>query len=189
VNWEQVRSWRRDQRSFLIAQRLAMSREDRVRWSAEITTIILRELDKKPPALLGIYWPFKGEYDPREIARLLDAQGAGLALPVVVQRKAPLIFRAWHPEARLVSGVWGIPVPADGEPVRPDVLLVPLVGYDQQAYRLGYGGGFYDRTLATMSPRPLTIGVGFALASLVTIYPQPHDIPMDVIITDQKSKS
>jgi 5-formyltetrahydrofolate cyclo-ligase len=65
-------------------------------------------------------------------------------------------------------------------------LLVPLIGYDQQAFRLGYGGGFYDRTLAAMPHRPVTLGVGFALAALPSIHPQPHDIPMDVIITEQQ---
>lgn len=184
VSWEQVRCWRKDQRTALIEQRLAIPREDRVRWSGRITTRVLYQFNRKRPALLGLYWRFKGEYDPRAVAQLLHSQHVGLALPVVIERRAPLVFRAWHPEARLISGVWGIPVPADGEAVQPDILLVPLVGYDQQAFRLGYGGGFYDRTLATMYPRPFTIGVGFAQALLATIHPQPHDIPMDMIITN-----
>jgi 5-formyltetrahydrofolate cyclo-ligase len=74
-------------------------------------------------------------------------------------------------------------VPADGEAVLPDTLLVPLVGFDKQAFQLGYDGGFYDRTLAAMPRRPTTLGVGFGLASLSTIHPQPHDIPLDIIIT------
>ena len=185
LQWEWIRRWRKEQRAVLIEQRLAIPRGDRTCWSERITRNILRQLDISRPALLGLYWPFKGEYDPRGIAALLHGQGVGLALPVVTQRAAPLIFRAWHPGAPLASGVWGIPIPADGEAVRPDTLLVPLVGYDRQAFRLGYGGGYYDRTLSTTSPRPFAIGVGFALASLATIYPQPHDIPMDIIITDQ----
>jgi 5-formyltetrahydrofolate cyclo-ligase len=101
--------------------------------------------------------------------------------------KAPLEFRAWQPGVRLESGVWGIPVPADGEVVWPDVLLVPLVGFDRLGYRLGYGGGFYDRTLAAMPRRPTTLGVGFALGAIETIHPQQHDIPMDAVITEQQS--
>lgn len=184
-NWDEIRSWRKEQRAALIDRRLAIPHEDRMRWSERITARILCHLKAKPPSLLGFYWPFKGEYDPRPIARRLHAQGMGLALPVVVQKAAPLVFRAWQPGTRLVPGVWSIPVPADGETVLPDALLVPLVGFDRQAFRLGYGGGFYDRTLAAMSRRPLTVGIGFGLASLDTIHPQPHDISMDVVITEE----
>lgn len=171
----------------LIDRRVAISREDRADWSERITQRILLQLNTNPPALLGFYWPFRGEYDPRSVARQLHAQGVSLALPVVVRKADPLVFRAWRPGARLVPGVWSIPVPADGETVQPDTLLVPLVGYDRHAFRLGYGGGFYDRTLAATPRRPATLGIGFGLASLPTIHPQPHDIPMDVIITEQQS--
>jgi 5-formyltetrahydrofolate cyclo-ligase len=187
VNGEQIRRWRKEQRSILIERRVAIAREDRVHWSERITASILLRLKTNPSELLGFYWPFRGEYDPRGIARLLHAQGVSLALPVVIQKAAPLIFRAWRPRTPLVPGIWNIPVPADGETVQPDALLVPLIGYDQQGFRLGYGGGFYDRTLAAMQQRPITFGVGFGLGSLPTIHPQPHDIPMDVIITEQRS--
>jgi 5-formyltetrahydrofolate cyclo-ligase len=187
VNGEQVRVRRKQQRGLLIAQRVAISREDREPWSERITTAILHQLKMNPLTLLGFYWPFKGEYDPRSLVRGLHAQGILLALPVVIQKAAPLIFRLWHPGARLVPGIWNIPVPAEGEPVLPDVLLVLLIGYDQKSFRLGYGGGFYDRTLAAMPRRPLTLGIGFALGALPTIFPQPHDIPMDVIITERES--
>jgi 5-formyltetrahydrofolate cyclo-ligase len=185
LNWEQVRQWRKEQRGDLINRRLAISREDRAGWSERITQSILLQLNTKPSTLLGFYWPFRGEYDPRGITRLLHGQGVSLALPVVMQKAAPLVFRAWRPGARLVPGIWNIPVPAEGETVLPDMLLVPLVGFDQQAFRLGYGGGYYDRTLAAMPRRPTTIGVGFGLALLSTIHPQPHDIPLDIIITEQ----
>jgi 5-formyltetrahydrofolate cyclo-ligase len=104
---------------------------------------------------------------------------------VVADRRKPLLFREWWPGSRMTPGVWGIPVPAEGEAVLPATLLVPLVGFDRQGYRLGYGGGYYDRTLAAMPGRPLAIGVGFEQALLDTIHPQPHDVPMDVIVTAQ----
>ena len=85
--------------------------------------------------------------------------------------------------------MWGIPIPADGEVVWPDVLLVPLVGFDRRGFRLGYGGGFYDRTLADMPQRPTTLGVGFSLGMLETIYPQQHDIPMDVVVTEYQGSA
>src|SRR5690606_21931832 len=85
---------------------------------------------------------------------------------------------------KLGRGIWNIPIPAEREPVRPTALLVPVVGFDAAGYRLGYGGGYYDRTLALLEPRPLTIGVGYAGARLDTIHPQPHDIPLDAIVTE-----
>ena len=117
--------------------------------------------------------------------RALHREGTCLALPVVEEKARPLLFRPWQPATRLAPGIWNIPVPAEGRPVRPDALLVPLVGFDGEGYRLGHGGGYYDRTLAAMAPRPLAIGVGFAASRLPTIHPQPHDVPMDLIVTEE----
>lgn len=84
----------------------------------------------------------------------------------------------------MTRGVWNIPVPADGIDVRPDIVVSPVLGFDRAGYRLGYGGGFYDRTLAALAPRPLVIGVGFAMSAMTTIRPLPHDIPMYFIVTE-----
>jgi 5,10-methenyltetrahydrofolate synthetase len=111
-------------------------------------------------------------------------RGGSCALPVVIGKNAPLVFRAWKSGGKLVSGVWNIPVPADGAEVIPDIVIGPVVGYDRNCYRLGYGGGFFDRTLAALSPRPIIIGVGYAQAAITSIHPLPHDIPMTVIITE-----
>jgi hypothetical protein len=102
----------------------------------------------------------------------------------VVAKGQPLEFWAWHPSAPLRRGVWDIPIPVERLVVRPTALLVPLVGFDDAGYRLGYGGGYYDRTLAVMRPRPLTIGIGYELGRLATIHPQPHDIQLDAIVTE-----
>jgi 5,10-methenyltetrahydrofolate synthetase len=104
---------------------------------------------------------------------------------VVVSRNQPLVFRPWRPGTRLERGVWNIPVPADGPEVVPDVVIAPIVGFDVDRYRLGYGGGYYDRTLATIPTKPSVIGVGYVQAALETIHPQPHDVPMDVIVTER----
>ena len=185
--WEQIRQWRKEQRDALIERRMAVAPLDRKLWSERITDSIMQFLASKPSTLLGFYWPFRGEDDARPVAEALHAQGMRLALPVVLRMKAPLEFRAWQPGAHLKSGVWGIPIPADGEVVSPDVLIVPLVGFDRRGFRLGYGGGFYDRTLAAMPRRPTTLGVGFSLGMLETIHPQQHDIPMDVVITEHQA--
>lgn len=95
----------------------------------------------------------------------------------------PLAFREWHPHARLARGLWNIPYPADGTEMVPNIVAAPLVGFDCTCYRLGYGGGFFDRILACLSPKPMAIGVGYPGAALRTIFPQPHDVPMDWIVT------
>jgi 5-formyltetrahydrofolate cyclo-ligase len=186
--WEEVRAWRRSERAALLARRSAMSRDERKGCEDRITALIGRSVPELGQVRsLGFYWPFKGEYDPRPLARSLHAQGMRLALPVVVERARPVEFRAWWPGMRLTPGVWGIPVPAEGEPVLPEALLVPLLGFDGQGYRLGYGGGYYDRTLAAMPVKPLAVGIGFEMSCLPTIHPQPHDVPMDLIVTEHRA--
>jgi 5-formyltetrahydrofolate cyclo-ligase len=182
--WEAVRRWRKAQRAALLASRLAVPRERREALDAAITTRLGPWLPST--GLIGFYWPFKGEYDPRPLMHALHLQGVRLALPVVVAKAQPLVFREWWPGIRMAPGVWNIPVPAEGEPVRPVALVVPLLGFDAQGYRLGYGGGYYDRTLAALVQRPWTIGVGLEQARLETIHPQPHDIPMELIVTEQR---
>ena len=128
------------------------------------------------------YWPFRGEHDLRPwLARAIE-RGATGALPVVVEKSAPLELRAYRPGDPLERGIWNIPVPARGDVVIPDIVIAPLVGYDAAGFRLGYGGGYYDRTLAALPRKPLVIGLGYALGRLATIYPQPHDIAMDLVI-------
>lgn len=186
--WAEVRSWRKARRASLVTHRLGAGRAERDDWSSTITARL-----ERLPALggqagtVGFYWPFKGEYDPRPLARLLHARGLRLALPVVVERARPVAFRAWWPGMRMRPGAWDIPVPDEGDWLRPEILLVPLLGFDPRGYRLGYGGGYYDRTLAAAMPTPpLAIGVGFEIGRLETIHPQPHDVPMDLIVTERQ---
>jgi 5-formyltetrahydrofolate cyclo-ligase len=133
---------------------------------------------------VSLYWPFRGEPDLRGWMNSLAARGGVAALPIVVAKGEPLIFRAYKQGDRLEKGVWNIPIPAEGEPVLPDVVISPIVGIDPHNYRLGYGGGFFDRTLAAMPRKPLVIGIGYELQRIATIYPQSHDIPMDRIVTE-----
>ncbi|WP_370204842.1 5-formyltetrahydrofolate cyclo-ligase [Pararhodobacter marinus] len=136
--------------------------------------------------VVAFYWPIKDEPDLRPLMVEMQASGRSIALPLVETRAAPLVFRLWTPETRMERGHWNIPVPPrDAPEVMPDVVLAPLMGWDSEGYRLGYGGGYFDRTLAALSPRPFSIGVGLAAAKLPTIYPQPYDIPMDVILTER----
>ena len=179
-----VEAWRRATRTQLIARRVTIAPGLRVTWSGAIARLLAALLDTLPVGILGITWPYKGEFDVRSMAGDLLAKGWRLALPVVVAKDQPLVYRAWTPESAMTRGVLGILVPAHGQEVVPTVLLAPLVGYDDARYRLGNGGGYFDRTLAVMNPIPLAIGVGFALGRLPTIHPQPHDRPMDIIVTE-----
>jgi 5-formyltetrahydrofolate cyclo-ligase len=95
-----------------------------------------------------------------------------------------MVFREWTPQTKMAAGVYDIPIPIESAEVVPNIALIPLAGFDDAGYRLGYGGGFFDRTLAVLAPRPLAIGVGFELARVPTIYPQPHDIPLDYVVTE-----
>ena len=185
LSWEEVRAWRRAERERLIDCRAAVPVLERRARDLLITAHLRAALPDLANRHIGFYWPFKGEYDPRPLVRALHREGARLALPVVVQRARPMEFRAWRPRMRMAKGVWDILVPAEGPPVQPDTLLVPLVGFDARGYRLGHGGGYYDRTLAAMPRRPLAVGIGFESLRLPTIHPQPHDIPMDMIVTER----
>ena len=179
----EIKTWRRAERERLIALRMALSPAAR-REAGERIAAALREILAERPGILGIYWPFRAEFDPRPLVDDLVAGGREVALPVVVDKKGPLEYRAWAPGESLVAGVWDIPIPEKREIVVPSAVLAPLVGFDSGCYRLGYGGGYFDRTLASLVPRPLAIGVGFAMQRIDTIYPQSFDIPMDLIVTE-----
>jgi len=180
-----VARWRRAAREQLIAARQAIPVADRARLDAAIVARLDAALGDLTGRVVSACWPFRGEPDLRGWMETARARGARCALPVVVEKAAPMIFRLWTPGAPLTRGVWNIPVPAEGAAVAPDVVIAPVVGFDPDCYRLGYGGGYFDRTLAAMARRPVVAGVGHAFAALPTIYPQPHDIPLDFIATPE----
>lgn len=115
----------------------------------------------------------------------LVQRSARAALPAVSAPRARLEFRQWQPGDPVERGAHDIPVPRSREPLEPDVLLVPVVGFDGECYRLGYGTGHFDRTIAAMRCRPLAIGIGYEVSRVETIFPQAHDFPMDVIVTER----
>jgi 5-formyltetrahydrofolate cyclo-ligase len=183
MNSAEIKAWRKAERERLIALRMALSAAAR-RGAGKRIAASLREIVTDRPGILGIYWPFRAEFDPRPLVDDLAAGGREVALPVVVDKKGPLEYRAWAPGEPLVAGVWDIPIPEKRQIVVPSAVLAPLVGFDGDCYRLGYGGGYFDRTLASLDPRPLAIGVGFAMQRLDTIHPQSFDIPMDLVVTE-----
>ncbi|MBU0582204.1 MAG: 5-formyltetrahydrofolate cyclo-ligase [Alphaproteobacteria bacterium] len=183
--WADVARWRKAERARLIEARLAIPADVRASMAQKIAAGLDAAIGDVAGRLVSLYWPFRGEPDMRPwMASVIDRGGA-VALPVVVEKAQPLVFRAYKPGDRLEKGVLNIPIPAEGEPVLPDVVISPIVGVDPQNYRLGYGGGFFDRTLAAMPKKPLVIGIGYEMQRIATIYPQTHDIPMDRIVTEQ----
>ncbi|OFX11964.1 MAG: 5-formyltetrahydrofolate cyclo-ligase [Alphaproteobacteria bacterium RIFOXYD12_FULL_60_8] len=141
----------------------------------------------KPEGVVAGYWPLVGEVDPRPLTEKLAARGQTLALPVVVGPTDPLIFRHWIPDTALEEGAhntWH--PPASAKSIRPDVVLVPLLAFDRRGVRLGFGGGYYDRTLESLrrSAEVQAIGLAFAGQEVDTLPKDRHDQLLDIIVTE-----
>jgi 5,10-methenyltetrahydrofolate synthetase len=178
----EVKEWRRGERERLIGLRLKQPAANREQWTAKISEA-LAPLLKAAKTPISFYMPFKGEPDLRPLMRELSAAGAQLALPVVSAPRQPMEFRPWTPRCKMEPGILNIPIPATDERVVPGLLLAPVVGFDPRGFRLGYGGGYFDRTLARLPGDRQVLGVGFDCAEIPTIHPQGHDIPMTMIVT------
>lgn len=173
-------------RRALLADRQAIASEVRTEWDTAIGNQVLAWWNASRVRTLGIYWPVRGEPDLRKIYIELAMHGVRLALPVVVDRATPLRFSGWKPGDELTKDAMGVFVPAvHGPPLQPDALLVPCVGFNTKNIRLGYGGGFYDRTLATL-PGTQAIGIAYGFG-LVEFEGDAHDIALDRIITERPS--
>lgn len=175
-------AWRRTCRREMIARRELVGAAQHARWSAEIVKILRSTLEI--PQVCAFCWPIKHEPDVRAIVEYWVGLGARAVLPVVVADDAPLRFRAWTAQSVLQPDRYGIPTPIDGEWLSPDLILLPLNGFDAAGYRLGYGGGYFDRTLAALSPRPLAVGVGFEINRLDSIRPEGHDQRLDWLVSE-----
>lgn len=180
------KAWRRAERQRLLAQRATLSVPERRARTERLAANLDSAIEGLPVRVLGLYWPIKRELN------LLDWAGAAatrrnlaLALPVVVQPRAPLEYWRWHPSTRMTRGFWNIPVPEERAVVHPDTVLAPLVGF-QGCWRLGYGGGYFDRTLAAHTPQPVAIGVGLDGMEIAGFVPQPHDVPMSLVVTESR---
>jgi 5,10-methenyltetrahydrofolate synthetase len=192
----QIMEWRRGERLRLIEARLAMPVAERQQASAAIAArldAIWRGAGRLlPGAIVSAYWPLRGEPDLRAWLALLHQQGLICVLPVVVTKNAPLVFRRWSPGCVMEKGFWDIPVPADRATHTPQLLISPVVGFDTRCYRLGYGGGYFDRTLAQLRAQQVNfqvLGVGYANSKLDSIHPLPHDIPLHDIVTEERAWS
>ena len=199
-------------RKALIEERLNLP--DRLQRADLLQRVMRIWLFGRSDAVIGAYWPIKGEFDPlpalyrwqedailnessQSESSFLQEPRAQLAtesiacrsprkigLPVVDKVHKTLTFHAWYPGCPMEEDAYGIPKPKDTEVIVPTLLFVPCVGYGPGGYRLGYGGGFYDRTLATLQPRPVTVGLGYTNGWLPDLEPETHDIPLDALLND-----
>ncbi|MDR5755403.1 5-formyltetrahydrofolate cyclo-ligase [Caballeronia sp. LZ035] len=153
-----------------------------------LATRLREALERHAAQCVGFYWPVAGEFDARDVITRWLAEDASreAALPVVVEPRAPMVFHAWRADAPMKEGRYRIPVPAEARVVVPDLLLIPCVGFDADGYRLGYGGGYYDRTLAAWpgARRPVTLGIAFEACRCDALPREAHDLPLDAIVTE-----
>lgn len=176
---------RAELRRVAIARREALSPSTHAALSAQLCAHLEILLGQLAPVCLAFCWPYRAEPDLRTLmcSWIAANQAHCAALPVGLDRQKPLVFRAWTPQTDLAVDRYGIAYPSEGAFVEPDCVLVPLNAFDAQGYRLGYGGGYFDRTLAQSAV--LAIGVGFELGRVATVLPQTHDRAMDWIVTEQ----
>lgn len=177
-------------RARLVAERQAMP--DRPARAAALQDVMRIWLLGRPERVIGAYWPIKGEFDPlpalhrwKEDGELMDEpQRRRIGLPVVDKVHRRLSFHSWFPGCPMEEDAYAIPKPKDTEAITPTLLFIPCVGYGPGGWRLGYGGGFYDRTLAQLQPRPFTVGLGYATGFIDDFEPDAHDQPLDAILND-----
>lgn len=186
MNVPDDRARRRALRLSRVARREAMPPAALAARHAALARHLVSVLRVLAPASIGFTWPYRGEFDAR--ATVCDWLMAGAerwaALPVVGRPGEPMTFRRWTPGCVMAADRYGIPYPVQGGPVVPAVLLIPCNGFDARGFRLGYGAGHFDRTLASLSPMPHTVGLAIEDGRLDDLAPLPHDIPMDWIVTE-----
>jgi len=183
---------RRHARNTLIAWRRSMDAQFRRAADTAIAARLEAWLAARPTPereVLGVYWPVRGEPDLREAMAAWHRVGRRVALPRVPQGGGALEFGRWTPAATMRIAEFGIALPEPFDVLSPTLLVVPCVAFDSRGYRLGYGGGYFDRTLASCQPRPLAIGIGFELCRVDSIHPEAHDIPIDVLVTENSIES
>jgi 5,10-methenyltetrahydrofolate synthetase len=185
VDFSDLKAWRKSQRERLVAARKALAPAVVESARRRIDAALLRSFPGLAQSRLAFCWPILNEYDARHVVKTLRERGALTALPVVVAPKQPLAFREWHPGVKLEKGALDIPYPVGSPEVVPSAVLLPMNGWDDGGYRLGYGAGFFDRTLASLAKKPVVIGVTYEIAHLDTIHPQSWDIPADYVVTER----
>jgi 5-formyltetrahydrofolate cyclo-ligase len=154
--------------------------------SAACDNLLSLLADAPPTSIVSAYMPIRTEISPLPVMAALVARGLKVCVPVIRSAGQPLVFSLWTPEAEMVEGPFGARIPAVEELLTPDILITPLLAYDARGYRLGYGGGFYDRTFEALKAQGHAIGIGFAYSAqeLAEVPTEPTDQRLDVIVTE-----
>ena len=184
---DHTREFRRTLRQQSIARREALPEAQHQQFMQAIREHLRQAFPQLAGMRVAFCWPFRCEPDLRPlILHWLEQGEAGFMalLPVVTAPATPLAFRSWRPETPLRAGSYGIPFPAEGEFIVPEALLIPVNAFDAAGFRIGYGGGYFDRTLAALPSSTLSIGVGFELSRVETVHPQPHDQRLGAVVTE-----
>ncbi len=159
---------------------------DRHARAAQLQEVLQVWLVGRNESSIGAYWPIKGEFDPLPALYRWSEGGPHrrIGLPVINRETKHLRFHIWFPGCPMEEDAYGIPKPKDTEAFEPQLLLVPCVGYGPRGLRLGYGGGFYDRTLADLRPKPYTVGLAYSHGYIPWLEPEPHDVPLDAMLQE-----
>ena len=186
---QSLKTFRKNLRESSLAVREAMDTADRDARANRIVQRLAPVIDAIAPRILSFCWPFRGEVDVRAIVTDWLARDAThrACLPVVMAPRTPMSFRRWYPGCELREDTYAIPIPVNEEIVVPDCLILPLVAFDEAGYRLGYGAGYFDRTIEAIAKAgsvPVVIGIGYECVRVPTIHPQPYDAPLDWLITE-----
>ncbi|WP_338416603.1 5-formyltetrahydrofolate cyclo-ligase [uncultured Sphaerotilus sp.] len=171
-------------RQQLQAERMGMS--DRHQRSVHLQEVLMVWLLSRREKTIGAFWSIKGEFDalPALYRWTESAPDRRIGLPVIDKLTKQLRFHVWYPGCPMEEDAFGILKPKDTEEFHPELLLVPCVGFGPGGVRLGYGGGFYDRTLASLKPMPFTAGIGYAHGYIPWLHAEPHDVPLDAMLTE-----
>ena len=174
-------------RTKLISARLALT--DRLERAVQLQSALRVWLVGRRETTIGAYWPIKGEFDPLPaLFRWTEGSGDGdmrrIGLPVADRATSSLRFRVWYPGCEMELDAYDIPKPKDTDEFLPQMLVVPCLGFGPGGVRLGYGGGFFDRTLNALKPRPVTVGVSYTHGFLPFLRAAPGDLPLDAMLTE-----
>jgi 5-formyltetrahydrofolate cyclo-ligase len=178
-----------DLRRAALQRRAAVLADVREAFAARAAREGLALAEWRRSRVAAAYWPIRGEADPLPLLAALAEAKIETALPVVAGRGKPLIFRAWRRGDPLIDGPLGLREPTPDSPAaEPDLLFVPLAAFDRAGHRLGYGAGYYDATLAAMTPaRPLAVGLAFSTQEVEYVPAEPHDHPLAFVITERET--
>lgn len=168
-----------------MAQRAALNSSERAEAAKAAAEHFFQKVDLTENQMVAAYWPIRDEIDAKPLLTRLMDSGQPVCLPVVMGEGKPLVFRQWEADAPLYEAGFGTLVPAETAPVvTPDLMIIPLLGFDKTGTRLGYGRGYYDRSIAAMKEKPVLVGYAFSAQELDAIPREPHDVPLDYLITE-----